>query len=179
MSRRAVILYGPPGAGKDTVTAALARRNPAYRLAQRLKAGPGRTDGYRMTTLESIDSLTSAGHILWRNDRYSSTYATDRPHLDQMLDEDLIPVLHLGQPEAIDAVAAAAPDISWTVAELWCPREVSLARTTARGTGDIDQRMAAYDQTPRLSKPTLWISTAAFQPEQVAARIDNLVRQSR
>lgn len=177
MTSRAVLLYGPPGAGKDTVTTALTHLDSAYQLAQRLKAGPGRTQGYRMTTIETIDALTAAGAVLWRNDRYSSTYATDRPHLDHMIGASLIPVLHLGQPDAIAAVTTAAPDVSWTVVELWCPRDVAIERITARGTGDVDERIAAYDQTPPLTAATLRISTVAFGPEAIAAWIDHLVRQ--
>lgn len=178
MTSRAVLLYGPPGAGKDTVTAALTHLDPAYQLAERLKVGPGRTHGYRMSTADEIDRLTEAGDILWRNDRYSSTYATDRPHLNRMLGAGQIPVLHLGQPDAVSVIAAAAPDINFTVVELWCPREVSLERVTARGTGDVDERIAAYDATPPLPSPTLRISTVKFPPAAVAGWIDHLVHQA-
>ncbi|MGB7238862.1 MAG: kinase [Rhodococcus sp. (in: high G+C Gram-positive bacteria)] len=178
MTPRALLLYGPPGSGKDTITAALTHLNPAYQLAERLKAGPGRTHGYRMTTIETIDALTGRGDVLWRNDRYSSTYATDRPHLDKMLADHQIPVLHLGQPDAIPAVTTAAPDISWTVVELWCPREIMIERVTARGTGDVAERIAAYDQTPPLHGPTLRVSTAAFAPDAIARWIDTLVQDN-
>jgi ATP-dependent 26S proteasome regulatory subunit len=40
MSPSGVILYGPPGAGKDTITAELSRLRPEFTLFQRLKAGP-------------------------------------------------------------------------------------------------------------------------------------------
>lgn len=43
MNAAGVILYGPPGAGKDTVTAELVQQDPSYALFERLKAGPGRT----------------------------------------------------------------------------------------------------------------------------------------
>ena len=175
MSGRGVILYGPPGAGKDTVTSALTRLRPDYRLAQRLKAGPGRTTGYRLTTVEEIDALTAAGHVLWRNNRYGATYATDRPHLDALLQAGLVPVLHLGQPAAIDAIVAAAPDITWTVVELWCPREVAAARIADRETGDTSTRLAAYDQTPHLADPTLRVLTSDNTPDEAAELIDRAV----
>lgn len=177
MTKHAILLYGPPGAGKDTVTCALTqhqhRRN--YRLAQRLKAGTGRTTGYRMSTVEAIDALTAAGQILWRNDRYASTYATDRPHLDAMLREGLIPVLHVGQPDAITAIVSAAPDIAWTVVELWCPRQVAAARIADRSTGDTDTRLAVYDATPRLQQAALRITTSDITPEKAAELIDRTV----
>ncbi len=56
-----VILYGPPSAGKDTVSAELSHLNPAFTLFQRLKAGPGRTTGYRLTTADHINDLALAG----------------------------------------------------------------------------------------------------------------------
>jgi hypothetical protein len=40
-----VILYGPPGAGKDTVTAALTSPDARFQLFRRIKAGAGRTMG--------------------------------------------------------------------------------------------------------------------------------------
>lgn len=55
----AVMLYGPPAAGKDTVTEALIRLDRSYRLYQRLKVGAGRTDGYRMTTLSRCTLWTA------------------------------------------------------------------------------------------------------------------------
>lgn len=179
MSGRGVLLYGPPAAGKDTVTAALTRLDPRYRLAQRLKAGPGRTTGYRMTSIETIDALTAAGHVLWRNSRYGATYATDRPHLDALLHAGLIPILHLGQPAAVDAIRAATPDIDWTVVELWCPRPVAATRIAARCTGDTDTRLAAYDTTARLPHPSLRIITSNHTPDHAAALIDRAVRRHR
>jgi guanylate kinase len=176
VTNHAVLLYGPPGAGKDTVTAALSRLCPAYRLAQRLKAGPGRTTGYRMTNIGTIDTLTADGQILWRNDRYGATYATDRPHIDAMLRANLIPVLHLGQPDAITAITTAASDITWTVVELWCPRDVAASRIAGRETGDTESRLAAYDNTARLPGAALRVLTSDNTPDEAAALIDRVVR---
>ncbi|ULD38922.1 hypothetical protein [Rhodococcus qingshengii] len=83
-----------------------------------------------------------------------------------------------GRPTRSPAVTTAAPDISWTVVELWCPRDVMIERVTARGTGDIDERIAAYDQTPPLHGPTLRVSTATLEPAAIARWIDVLIRGS-
>jgi guanylate kinase len=60
----AVILYGPPAAGKTTVTKKLTELDGNYRLYQRPKVGTGRTDGYRITTTSHIDALRNTNDIL-------------------------------------------------------------------------------------------------------------------
>jgi hypothetical protein len=104
----AVILYGPPATGKDTVTEALTCLDENYRLYRRLKVGAGRTVGYRMTTLSHIKTLRSAGSVVWETRRYDALYVIDRASLTNMLTV-CIPVLHVGQAEAVKAVTAALP----------------------------------------------------------------------
>jgi hypothetical protein len=106
----AVILYGPPAAGKDTVTKALTRLYNSYRLYRRLKGGPGRTTGYRMTTLSHINTLRSAGSVVWETRRYHALYVVDRAPLTDMLTV-CIPVLPVGQVGAVIAVTAALPPL--------------------------------------------------------------------
>lgn len=101
-----VILYGPPGSGKDTVTSELVRLRPEFALFERLKAGPGRTTGYRLTTVDHIEELSRAGELLYRNARYDAEYAIDRQGVTSLVDADRIPVLHMGQVVGASAVAA-------------------------------------------------------------------------
>lgn len=61
----AVILYGPPAAGKDTVTKALTELDTNYQIYQRLKVGAGRRAGYRITTLSHLEALRSTGAVVW------------------------------------------------------------------------------------------------------------------
>lgn len=172
----AVILYGPPAAGKDTVTEALARLNENYRLYQRLKVGAGRTVGYRMTTLSHVDALQSAGSVVWETRRYDALYVVDRVSLADML-EVCIPVLHLGQVGAVKAVTAALPPATRCVTVwLWCPRDVALGRITARGTGDTAARLRAWDETAPLPGADIWINTAHVHPANAAAIIHSRVR---
>ncbi|MGH3686136.1 MAG: hypothetical protein ACRDRU_06545 [Pseudonocardiaceae bacterium] len=79
-----VILYGPPAAGKDTVTNALTWLDSSYQLYQRLKVGAGRTAGYRRTTLSHVDALRSAGCVIWETRRYGALYVIDRASLADM-----------------------------------------------------------------------------------------------
>jgi guanylate kinase len=167
-----VLLYGPPAAGKDTVTAALHDLEPMYVLFQRLKAGPGRSTGYRMTKAATIDDLRQTGNIVWENRRYGSVYAIDRPSLLECL-QSHAPVVHLGQSEAVDAVIDAAP-ASWLVVSLWCARETARARLIARGATDIADRLRAWDETPPPMRVDLAIDTGHISPADAARQIHRL-----
>ena len=156
---RGVILYGPPASGKDTITTALSQLDPAYQLFRRLKVGPGRQTGYRMTTTAHIDRLRAAGQIVWENSRYSATYVVDREGLNHAL-HDGTPIVHLGQSAARAAICAATPQTAWLVVSLWCPREVAAERLAARGAADIPDRLAAWDATENLRTPDLMIDTS-------------------
>ena len=101
----AVILYGPPAAGKDTVMKGLTSLDARYVLLQRLKVGPGRRDGYAMTTDAALDQLRDDGQVIWENRRYGSRHVVDLPRLRAELAAGHVPVLHLGQPEGVRAVA--------------------------------------------------------------------------
>jgi guanylate kinase len=166
---RGLVLYGPPAAGKDTITVHLHALNPAYVLFPRLKVGAGRTTGYRMTTAEVLDQLARADAVAWENTRYGARYAIDVPELTARLEVHL-PVLHLGQAAAIDAVKAATPDARWFVVSVWCPRDVAARRIEARATGDTAERLRAWDETEPLRAPDLALDTAATSAA-TAARV--------
>lgn len=171
---KAVILYGPPASGKSTVAEALCRRSRRYVPFQRLKAGTGRASEYRMTTLAEIDQLDALGQILWRNHRYGSTYAIDKATL-VALAANAIPVVQLGQPEAVAALANATLDIRWYVIALQCPYDVAVQRMRDRGDVDLDAREAAWRETQRIAEPDLTVDTAGAVPGDVAAQVDRLV----
>ncbi|MEV6704315.1 kinase [Micromonospora wenchangensis] len=167
---RGVILYGPPAAGKDTVTAALHALDTRYSLFQRLKAGPGRTTGYRMTSEATLDELGRNGDVVWENGRYGARYVVDRPSLIEGLSAGM-PVVHLGQRPAVDAVRAAVPDARWCVVYLWCPRDVAVQRIVARRTGDTEARIRAWDDTEPLAESDLTLNTAEVPPQLAAELI--------
>ncbi|MFB7722322.1 kinase [Nocardia sp. NPDC056100] len=176
----AVMLYGPPAAGKDTVTKALANADPTFVLFKRLKVGGGRTDTYRITTDDQIAALARAGEIIWQNSRYDATYAVDRPEIQKMLMANMIPVLHLGQAEAIDVIRSAIPDVRWTVVELWCPKDLAEQRIRARNTNDVAARLVAWDETPRLipGQVDLGIDTSQTAPTESAIKIRHAMESS-
>jgi guanylate kinase len=175
----AVMLYGPPAAGKDTVTKALTRLDNSYRLHQRLKVGAGRATGYRMTTQSHITALRSAGSVVWETRRYDALYVVDRASLTNML-EVCIPVLHVGQVEAVKAVTTALPPArQWVTVWLWCPRDVAAARITKRGTGDTASRLRAWDETAPLPDADISVNTADVHPADAAATIHRRVQARR
>ncbi|WP_206025304.1 kinase [Micromonospora zingiberis] len=170
-----VILYGPPAAGKDTVTQELVKLRNDYAPFRRIKVGRGRTVGYRMATDADIERLRANGDVLWENERYGSTYIVDYRALADELSRH-IPVLHLGQPDGIDAVRGAFPPGSWIVVYIWSSRSVAAERIEARRTGDTAERLAAWDATPRV-KADLEINTGRLSAEQAAQRIDVAIRK--
>lgn len=166
-----IVLYGPPAAGKDTITSALHELDHRYTLFPRLKVGPGRTTGYRMTDEATAKALRAGGDVVWENHRYGARYLIDRPSLAQRLATG-VPVVHLGQRPAIDAVTAAVPGAQWFVVYVWCPRDVAERRIIARGTGDTAARLAAWDATEPLPDGDLTINTAETSPRDAAHQIN-------
>ncbi|MFG3145316.1 guanylate kinase [Streptomyces sp. NPDC048243] len=140
-----MILYGPPGSGKDTITGELTRLRPEFTLFERLKAGPGRTAGYRLTTVDQIEELSRAGELLYRNDRYGAEYAIDRQGVTALVDADRVPVLHMGQVAGASAVAAFP--LHWIRVLLWCPLDVTESRSVGRGDKDVDVRVKVWHET--------------------------------
>ncbi|MEU7769654.1 kinase, partial [Nocardia sp. NPDC049190] len=110
-----MILYGGPATGKDSITAALSTIDTRFRLFERLKVGPGRTRGYRMTTPEVLADLEASGDAIWANERYGARYVIDRPGLLEMFTAGLIPVVHAGQTGVIPAIREALPNTRWMV----------------------------------------------------------------
>src|SRR5262245_32271201 len=153
----AVILYGPPAAGKDTITAALTRLDNNYQLYRPLKAGSGRTANYRMITPSYVNTLRDTNSVIWETCRYNALYIIDRASLTHML-KICIPILHLGQAEAVKAVTDALPPAAqWTTVWLWCPRNIAATRIIQRGTGDTPARLRVWDETAPLPEADITI----------------------
>jgi guanylate kinase len=168
---QAIIMYGPPASGKDTVSHALEALSPRYRMFRRLKVGGGRLDGYRVVTEQQLDALRAAGDIVWENRRYGARYAIDRPTLARAI-EDHIPLIHMGQTSGIDAVRRAFQDAYMLTVYLWCPPDVALTRLHERGSTDIDERMLAWHETEPLRRPDVIVPTATTTPARAAQIID-------
>jgi guanylate kinase len=180
-SKQGVILYGPPAAGKDTVTAALTELNAKYAQFARLKVGTGKAAGYRMGTAEQLHQLEAAGDVVYANARYGNTYAIDRPGVDAAFAAG-VPVVHLGQVNGIRALVNGYP-ADWSVVLLWCPREVTGQRSAGRGDSDTEARLSAWDATREdleTHPGTAWdltVDTTASAPQDAARLIDQLLAQ--
>ncbi|MFF2352459.1 guanylate kinase [Kitasatospora sp. NPDC058115] len=179
MIARGLILYGPPAAGKDTVTRALQDISPEYRLFSRLKVGSGKSVGYRMGTAEQLAELRTDGDVVYENSRYGNVYAIDRPGLGEAF-EDGIPVVHLGQIDGIDALVKGYP-AAWSTVLLWCTREETAVRSAGRGDADTGARLAAWDATRADvdahpgQRWDLTVDTGSTGPAEAARLIDELV----
>ncbi|MFG2716194.1 guanylate kinase [Streptomyces goshikiensis] len=179
--KQGVILYGPPAAGKDTVTAALSELSPRYAQFTRLKVGTGKTAGYRMGTAEQLSELEAAGGVIYTNSRYGNTYVIDVPGLAAAFAAG-VPVVHLGQVDGIRALIDGYP-AGWLVVLLWCSREVTAERSAGRGDSDTSARLAAWDSTfedLNAHARVVWdltVDTTASSPQEAAQLIDQLLAQ--
>lgn len=175
-------MYGPPAAGKDTVTTALTQLRPQYGQFARLKVGSGKSTGYRMGTAEQLRELEAADGVVYANSRYGNTYVLDRPGLDAAFAAG-VPVVHLGQVDGIRALIDGYP-ADWSLVLLWCPRQATAERSAGRGDSDTLARVAAWEATREDmdSHPgmvwDLTVDTTTTPPEEAARLIDRLVAGS-
>ncbi|MFD3807723.1 guanylate kinase [Streptomyces sp. NPDC058619] len=140
-----VVLFGPPTAGKDTISAALARRDARFGQLPKVKVGSGRAAGYRMATRDELVSLRSAGRVVLETERYGNTYAIDRADMDAMRAGGGIPVVHMGSVDHLRSFTAAVEE-PWLCVLLWVPRVVCGERSRGRGDHDTADRLAAWDE---------------------------------
>lgn len=175
MRHLAIVLYGPPAAGKDTITRELTRLDSRYVPLRRLKVGGGKSEGYRPASRELVEELRARGHVLYENQRYDNTYVVDEPSLTAMLAKGATPVIHLGQLAGVRAVKRHPA--AWIAVLLGCGRQACADRTRARGSSDVDLRLAAWDETMADLQDVhsedfaLRIDTEATSVQQAAAMI--------
>jgi guanylate kinase len=183
VKRTAIALYGPPASGKDTITAALLHLSADYVPFERLKVGSGRSNGYRPTTVAEVERLRDRGLVVYENERYGNLYVVDRPTLDILLGGGAIPVVHVGQIEGVRALKRYPAE--WLTVLLWCPRQVAEKRVRERGSKDVAERLAAWDETAAdlgRSHPddlSLRIDTERQSPAEAARTIHAFLRTRR
>ncbi|MBQ0855712.1 guanylate kinase (plasmid) [Streptomyces sp. BH-SS-21] len=177
--KQGVILYGPPAAGKDTVTAALKKADSRYGQFTRLKVGSGKSSGYRMGTASQLRKLEAAGDVVYANRRYGNMYVLDRPGLDAAFAAG-VPAVHLGQIDGVHALVDGYP-ADWLRVLLWCPQAVTAQRSRERGDADTADRLTAWEATREdlATHPDMrWdltVETATTTPERAAHLIDQLL----
>ena len=168
---RGVILYGPPAAGKSTITDRLHDVDPVYVLFRRLKVGSGRSAGYRMITEAHRHQLHADREVIWENEQYGNIYLIDRTALLHVLCRAAVPVIHVGQPAAIAAIVDAIPAAHWLVVDLRCSRNEAVQRLRRRPATDVLPRLRVWDTTDRLASADLRIDTGTMSAKDAALRI--------
>ncbi|MGW1059417.1 hypothetical protein [Micromonospora rubida] len=113
--------------------------------------------------------------ILWENTRYGATYFVDCFGLEQLWESGRVPVVLLGQIEAIEAIADDT-EANWTVVELYVRPAILSGRIQSRGTGDEDQRLAAVKQTLRLPVADMRIDTEVVSASEAANAIERYMQ---
>ncbi|WP_202638438.1 hypothetical protein [Bailinhaonella thermotolerans] len=160
------------------MTKALNNLDDNYALFRRLKVGSGRMSEYRPLSEAGLSDLRASNEVIWENHRYGNAYVVDRPSLVRSLSEQ-IPILHLGQVEAIRHVKDAVPHARWLVVYLSCPREVAEQRIKERATGDTTERLRAWDETEPLEGADMVIDTSVVEPDDAARKIARLITEAR
>lgn len=145
----AVVLYGPPAAGKDTVTAALRSVDQRFELVTKLKQGTGRSAGYRFVTAAELGDLRAQDRIVVETRRYGNVYAVDELSLMEPQQRSRVPVTHIGNVTDMRTLLGRTASISWLRVLLWVPRSECERRSRARGDTDTAKRLIAWDETAR------------------------------
>ena len=146
MTSRGVILYGPPTSGKDTITDELTRQDGRFSLLLKLKAGTGRSRGYRAVTPEELDKLRDVGRLVVETRRYGNVYAVDRDDVQAAAEAGQVPIVHMGNVADLQRLRDGAP-LDWLSVLLWVPRETCAKRSASRGDADTPNRLKAWDET--------------------------------
>lgn len=178
-----MILYGPPTSGKDTITDEVTRQDGRFSLLLKLKAGTGRTTGYRLVSYQMLEALDRAGRLVAETHRYRNIYAVDREDVQAIVDRGQIPIVHMGNVADLRSLRDGIP-LDWLCVLLWVPREVCAERSANRGDTDTPSRLRAWDetladlQTVEVDKVFgLTINTDQFNPAQAAKQIITTVSQ--
>ncbi|MEU4685979.1 guanylate kinase [Streptomyces xinghaiensis] len=142
----AIVLYGPPTAGKDTITALLNMTDARCKLVTKLKHGSGRTSGYRFVDADELNALRARDRLVVETRRYGNVYAVDRRDLDEMRSAGLVPVVHIGNIADLRRLLSGF-QTEWTRVLLWVSRKTCEERSRLRGDKDTPARLRAWDAT--------------------------------
>ncbi|MEM0946405.1 MAG: phosphonate metabolism protein/1,5-bisphosphokinase (PRPP-forming) PhnN [Pseudomonadota bacterium] len=140
---RLIAVVGPSGVGKDSVVAALAEAEPAFRIVRRvITRPPGPGEAFDSVTEDAFARMEKSGAFCLNWEAHGLRYGIPRSVKDQIASgANCLVNLSRG---VLDAANAAVP--SFTVFELTARPETLAARLAGRG------RESAADIAARLDR---------------------------
>ncbi|MGH3568096.1 MAG: hypothetical protein ACRDRH_19120 [Pseudonocardia sp.] len=143
----ALILYGPPASGKDTISQLVSRLDPRYVLFRKIKSGAGSTGTYRVISEGRLATMRAAGRVQQESRRYGNTYVVDKDQLDYFASAGRRPMLHMGDLPGVVQLKSYGRPARWQTVLLWAPPDVTHARLAGRRDTNVRARMEVWIQT--------------------------------
>lgn len=155
MKRKILIFSGMPASGKDTVTDGIISTDPRF-VALKKHKSVGSSDAIKDTyyniSIEEFNQKAKNGDFLQYHGRYGRYYGIDESVLRSLIEQDKIPVIHIGRIENyyafIDSINNKNIHCNVVHIQLWNSREKLIDRIKLRDKlpEEIEKRISAMEQ---------------------------------
>lgn len=102
MDKQIIVFSGMPASGKDTITGRLNQINPGIVYFKKYRAiGPKDKlkDTYFNVSVEEFEKMIEQEAFIQYHGRYSRYYGIAKSTLIELLNEDIVPIIHIGRIE--------------------------------------------------------------------------------
>lgn len=156
-----ILLAGPPGSGKRTVTFALASLRLSYAPFPALTVARQPSIHAAPTTQRYLEELRAWAQIFHEYTAEGATYAYDRERLSKLRTQGRIPVACVDDVDALPAFERE--DVDWLRILLWCPREEAERRLTRARYATEEQRASGRSSMRRWDRSSKGLLRAGLQ----------------